>query len=78
MSTGCSGTNAVRYGTMKQNVLALKVVLPDGSVVKTAQRARKTSAGCVATRARGGGRCWDGPGVRRDGTQRLAAAACVG
>lgn len=67
VATGCSGTNAVRYGTMKQNVLNLKVwhaaphprprfrahparlplqvVLPDGSIVRTAQRARKSSAG---------------------------------
>lgn len=43
--TGCSGTNAVRYGTMKANVISLTVVLPDGSVMKTASRARKSSAG---------------------------------
>ena len=44
-ATGCSGTNAVRYGTMKANVLNVTVVLADGSVVRTAQRARKTSVG---------------------------------
>jgi D-lactate dehydrogenase (cytochrome) len=44
-STRASGTNAVRYGTMKQNVLGLKVVLPNGELIHTAQRARKSSAG---------------------------------
>lgn len=43
--TGCSGTNAVRYGTMRENVLNLTVVLPNGEVVKTRQRAKKCSAG---------------------------------
>ena len=45
VSTSCSGTNAVRYGTMKDWVVNLTVVLADGTVVKTRRRPRKTSAG---------------------------------
>eukprot|EP00743_Colponemidia_sp_Colp-15_P008231 GILK01008929.1.p1 GENE.GILK01008929.1~~GILK01008929.1.p1 ORF type:complete len:541 (+),score=76.96 GILK01008929.1:87-1709(+) len=50
IGTNCSGTNAVHYGMMKQYVLNLTVVLPDGTVMKTANRARKSSAGYDLTR----------------------------
>ncbi|MEZ5909698.1 MAG: FAD-linked oxidase C-terminal domain-containing protein [Hyphomicrobiaceae bacterium] len=49
-STRASGTTTVRYGTMRENVLSVRAVLPDGRIVRTARRARKSSSGYDLTR----------------------------
>ncbi|KAI9171675.1 D-lactate dehydrogenase [Paramyrothecium foliicola] len=50
IGTGCSGTNAYRYGTMREWVINLTVVLADGTIIKTRQRPRKSSAGYDLTK----------------------------
>ncbi|KAI1384091.1 uncharacterized protein F4822DRAFT_440257 [Hypoxylon trugodes] len=50
IGTGCSGTNSYRYGTMREWVISLTVVLADGTVIKTRQRPRKSSAGYDLTK----------------------------